>query len=203
MFTVKAIIISLPKSGTYLCQNLLGTFGLHKTLIHFGGKVHQQYDSEKYSLGRTNPELFNIDQSIEDILKNIPNNSVSVTHQIFDDKHDLLFKPFKKILVHRDLRGRTESFERFEDRWGKWKRRGMRPALVQEAMTKGLYADGIMQWRGKPDVFTLHFDDMVGVNTLVLDQLQQFLFNEIKYDSESCMNKALAEDSLTKSEIRK
>ena len=187
---MRAIIISLPKSGTYLCQNLLGVFGLHKTLIHLnGGKNNQQYDSEKYSLGRTNSQMFRIDQSMEDVLKNMSDNSVAATHLQFNKKHDLLFKPFKKILVHRDLQGRTESAER-------WKKIRKNPVKLQGH-------ESIMQWEGKPDVFTLQFDDMVEVNTPVLDQLQQFLFDEIKYDSVSSMNEALAEDSLTKSEIRK
>ena len=41
---MKTIIISQPKSGTYLCSNVLKNLGINQTYLHVAENKSQQYD---------------------------------------------------------------------------------------------------------------------------------------------------------------
>lgn len=53
------------------------------------------------------------------------------------------------------------------------------------------------------DVFVLPFKKMLYKNKECLDELQVYLFGEVRVDSVAAMTTALEKDSLTKSDIRK
>lgn len=183
---MRALIISQPKAGTYLCQNLLGEFGLHKSMVHINPHNYHLYDAEQLSKGRTSPNDYIRVGNINEALAHVPENGVAVTHLQRNEETQKAFQSLKKICLTRPRQERESS----SNRWQK-----VRPGGVNLNVEHA-------NWQDLPDVFSLTFADMIECNTDKLDKLQIFLFGEIKHNSLTCMQTALQMDSLTKSEIR-
>jgi hypothetical protein len=185
---MRTLIISQPKSGTYLCANLLQEFG-----IKFGGHHLNEYNYQRYDLGNLHKGLidpieYTFTEHISKSIGRINNNYFAVTHLNYTDELFALFRPFKKIIITRPQNEIRESYERFKGiRGGK----GPFEAVLQQHY-----------WLDYPNTFHLTFNDMIEKNIKVIDELQDFLFNNRLHNSRKCIRNALRNDSLTKSSIR-
>ena len=186
---MKTLIISQPKSGTYLCANLLQEFGLKFDGYHLSENHYQRYDlSDKYKSLKSKDE-FTIKEHISKSIKHIDNNYFAASHFNYTKELELLFKDYKKIIITRSKNEIVESWKRFGDL-----RKTKNPIDTSKLQQH--------QWLDYPNTFHLRFNDMIDKNTDVLDNLQLFLFNSILHKSHICINNALSKDSLTKSSVR-
>jgi hypothetical protein len=188
---VKYFINSIPKSGTYLCSNLLTEFNLKNSLLHIGQKQYQKYSLDDLEDCRKNPEKYTVKSTFTDTIQLINDNEYAVGHIPYSYENEIILKEFKKILLIRDFDEILQSTER----WRKLSTRNIKNYKLSKI-------NRIKEWETNLDVFVLSFDDMINKNLVRIDQLQVFLFSKVVHDSEKCLISALDSPSLTKSEIR-
>ena len=191
---MKYMIISQPKAGTYLCANLLQEFDLEFTYMHISKHRYRQYHPDKLIEGRKSGKQFNVDLSMDKSIPLIKDNQFAVSHLLYGKKYLPLFDDFKIILLLRDLETTVESLDY-------WFKRSNRQGIInpQKYISKE-QREKIARWsKLKGDkVFVMDFYHMKNKNIEKLDKLQQFLFDTIKFDSETCITNAMKKDSLTK-----
>ena len=192
---MRYFIISQPKAGTYLCANLLKEFGLPFSNIHISTGKYVIYNPEEVAKGSKKGESINA--NFDESVKTCKDGHFTVGHISHDRKTVQTLKGWKKIVLVRDLEERQESFKRWqEEAHRKWSE------SAQARYTKQI-PKYVMDWTKEPDIFLLDFKDMIEINTRRLDELQLYLFDDIKHESKQCMQRAIDADSLTKSSKRK
>ncbi len=180
---MKTLIISMPKSGTYLCSNLLLEFGIRQTLLHLNPGTYQQYTSDINDT-RKNPQKYTHQLKFEKSIELFGDNEFAVTHVSYNKKRAQLLKNTKKILLVRDEKEIVESYQRWNEKTG-------RP---MPALNLG----DIKRWEQETNIFKLSFNDMINKNVEQIDRLQNYLFNSIKFDSLMCIKNAIELPSMTK-----
>jgi len=186
---MKCFIVSQPKSGTYLCANLLTEFGLQFEGYHISQGHYQKHDVNDVFSARQDRRQTKIKSKLSQSLTLVKENYFGVGHLEFNSESEKVLFEFKKILLLRDLQTSKES-------WYRW-------ARIQNKSndTKNLDIDfrqNIAKWNGRKNVYTLNFFDMKNCDIKKIDGLQNFLFGDILYDSQSCITNALNENSFTK-----
>jgi len=183
---MKIVVISLPKSGTYLMGNILQNMGFENTYKHLSKKGGQEYDPNNIQDGIKNPRKYDSNKSLEQNLNEIKNGQYALSHLGYDDQTAVLLKDFVTIYLERDQKEIEESFKRWCEKSG----RPYKPWRKEKL-------EAIKKWKDQSD-FQLTFDDMINKNTKKLDRLQLQLFDKVKYDSAEVLTKSLKMDSMTK-----
>ena len=101
---MKAFIISIPKSGTYLLRELLEQLGLGKSHLHITESGTFDYSKVSYEVGRRNPRKCKTRMTLKESLDKIPENSFAVSHLTYTKEHTKLLKSFKVIFIGRDIK---------------------------------------------------------------------------------------------------
>lgn len=166
--------LGLTRSGIHLCENHYKHYNLTNIGYCRGHELEFQHRGK-----------------VSDSVSLINESEVAVTHVSPTKTHIESFQPFKKIFLYRDYKSRMES----------WGRTGIQRLDDDYYMTEE-YHNGMFSWAKQDNVFKMSFYDMLEVNVDTINQLQRFLFNDMRYDSADCMNIALRTNSLTKSAIR-
>lgn len=184
---MKTLIVSQPKSGTYLCANILQNLGLTFTYMHLARDSYDKYDPNNLEDGRKYPKKYRHSLHIEESQKLIGDNEFAVTHAA-EQINMPVFNDFKKIVLHRNVEESVDSY----NRW------------IQESGRKHKRVSVIPQINNHiPNSFSLAFDDMVNKNTDAIDDLQKYMFGSVVFDSLSVIEESLKQDSLTKSSKRR
>jgi len=186
---MRALIISQPKAGTYLCANLLQEFGLKFKGIHLSEYQQQQYDLSNIYNSLINKDEYTATEHISTTVRRISDNHFAVTHLNYTDEFHSLFLPFKKIIITRSKDEILQSWERF---------RSVRNGKGEIDIT----SLNQYHWLDYPNTFHLTFNNMINKEIPIIDNLQQFLFGNILHNSRTCIRTALSTSSLTKSNIR-
>lgn len=186
---MRTLIISQPKSGSYLCANLLQEFGLKFDGYHFSEDYYQKYDLSNTRHALTNKEDYTFQQHISQSIGHVQNNYFAITHLNYTDENYALFRPFKKIIITRSKDEILQSWERF---------RSIRNGKGEIDIT----SLNQYHWIDYPNTFHLTFNNMINKDVPIIDNLQQFLFGNILHNSRTCIRTALSASSLTKSNIR-
>lgn len=182
---MRAIILSQPKSGTYLCQNLLAEFGIHATHRHLNDGYYHQYDAHNLAHSRQHPEQYKHLLPLKQQIDSIPENSVAVTHLEPNPARVEWLQDFKKIVLTRSPEGRAASWERWLQ---------IRPGTANSMDTA--------RWIKFPDAHHITFEQLVDKDITSIDSLQRYLFGRIVVDSAVAIHQALSKPSLTRSNIR-
>ncbi len=176
------MIVSQPKAGTFLCVNLLIELGLE--FIYRDYKSHNNYtlfDKNNVSIESLPAPRHIVSYNALDDIKD---NQFGVCHL----GPTPLLDSFLKILVTRDEDQRIESGKRYR-------------RYIEGY--RHIRNHGAVKWRGLNDVFEITFDDMIGENLSKIDNLQHFLFDELKFDSSHAIKEAKRKPSYTKSKKQK
>lgn len=182
---MKYFIISQPKAGTYLAANLLENMGITPSKLHFDPGVVRKFTTlsefEKYNI------TFNMA-----LKKELEEDQFAVGHMPYINDNIRALKGIKKILVVRDREEIKESAKRYfkEKKQNVW-------SIIGD---KNL--DSIERWSEHSGVFVMNFKDMIEKDVNKINKLQKHLFGKLKYNSLEVIEKALTQDSLTKSSIR-
>lgn len=190
---MKCVVMSQPKAGTYLCANLLVEFGMVNSSMHLSEHEYQRYDLSDLDACRNATATFTHRKDLHKTLKMIKDNEFAVGHIRGGHKNISRMKEFKKIFL---VRSKEEIFQSAE-RWRQLSGRDIRPKVLVNL------AKEMLPWEDEEDVFVLPFKKMLYKNKECLDELQVYLFGEVRVDSVEAMTAALEKDSLTKSDIRK
>jgi len=183
---MRAVVISQPKAGTYLAANLIEYLGMDFSHIHI--------DPGMYRIFKNN-DLKNFERFRGDVSKavsNLKDNQFAVGHIPFVKQNKEALKDFKKILVIRDSKEIMESAKRYKNE----KNQDVQ-TIINSSNLKN-----IARWSEEKDVFVIKFAEMIEENSRKINEMQMYLFNQIKTDSLWAIRQAKVGDSLTKSSIR-
>jgi hypothetical protein len=194
---MRAFLISQPKAGTYLCSALLAELGMIQTGIHAsaGNGYFQEYDLTNLEAcrdGKLSQPMNKQLPSFADVLRKIPNNGFAVGH--LQHRGDLIdaTAAFKRIVLTRPLAEMQASWERWYDlvsRNGK----AVYPVVTHKR---------VAPWVDVPGIFHLTFSDIIDANIPRIDDLQNYLFGEVRADSRGAIEQAKNAPTLTKSRAR-
>ena len=190
---MKVLVISQPKSGTYLCANLLQQLGLNFTGLHISKDHYQKYDLNNLEDCKTNGRKYTTKLNVEESIKIVKENQFAVSHLRHSKKHVDITSDFKKIILTRNYDEVIESWER----WATETNRNFNSRHIDKSVQKN-----ILNWLNESNIFHLTFNNIYNKNILVIDNLQNFLFGEVKVDSLNALTTALDQPSLTKSRLR-
>lgn len=190
---MKVMVISQPKAGTYLCSNLLVEMQIPTCGYHYKSNLVNKYDLNDIENIREGLKSEKIRSPLTETIKMLPDNYHAVSHLDYNQINVNALKDFKIILLTRDYAERVKSWQSWTKAKGNTKGASNINYKKQEQKK---------DWIKEPNVFHLQFDDMIHKNKEKLDQLQEFLFNEVKFSSVDCMSNALQKNSLTKSKQR-
>jgi hypothetical protein len=190
---MKAIIISQPKSGTYLCANLLKEIGMHFTGLHLSEDYYQKYDLDNLDDSRKNPKKYTKKMSVNKSINLIEDKSFAVSHLCYSKKNTIITKEYKKIILTRDYNEVLSSW----NRWALSTNRSQKSIHIEKETQKN-----ILSWLNEHNVFHITFEELISKNIEKINSLQLFLFNKINADSNVALDNALTSPSLTKSSIR-
>lgn len=183
---MRAVVISMPKAGTYLAANLLQSLGMDFSHIHI--------DPGMYRIFKNN-NLKDFDRfkgNVGDAVSNLKENQFAVGHIPFTKQNQDFLLSFKKVLMVRDKKEIFNSAKRYKTEKG----------LDVFSIINNQNLKAISRWSGCDDVFTINFSDIINNDVDKINDLQKYLFNKIKTDSFFAADKAKSMDSLTKSSIR-
>jgi len=168
----RVIILSLPKSGTYLVSEILRRLGFHQTFFHLRPDSLDAYDRELFVKGKrnTSPDFF-VECPIEQSVKLVRSGEFAAGHLACTDRTKAAFAPFKVVHARRELRASMVS--RFRVFVEKEPERldlsgGLRPALIAAMKTWGANqvetARGITGWLGLPGVIGLTTQEIKAID---------------------------------------
>lgn len=183
---MKVVVVSLPKSGTYLMGNVLQCLGFENTYKHLSKKGGQEYDPQNIQEGIKNPRKYDSTKTLKQNVNEIKDSQYALSHLGYDESIVKLLQDFFVIYLERDEKEIQESFKR----WCEKSRRPYKPWRKEKL-------DSIKKWKSHAN-FVLEFNDMISINEKKLDDLQLCLFGHIKFDSKTTLKKSIQMDSMTK-----
>lgn len=183
---MRAIVISMPKAGTYLTTNLLQCLDLKFSGIHIDPGMYRIFKNN-------NPKDFiQKKSSLSDAVLNVNEGCFAVGHIPFSKKNKESLSEFKKVLIVRDFEEIHQSAQRYVEEKG--------VGVFNIINDKNL--NSISLWSNEEDVFVINFNDIIQENKVIIDSLQNYLFGSVVTDSIIAAQLAKSMDSLTKSSIR-
>lgn len=188
---MKYLILSQPKSGTYLASNLLKNLGINQSFIHLSLEKYEDYTNANLGHAKNNPKKYSHKLNLSESVKLVKDGFFAVGHIPYTNETQSILKDFKKIALTRNFEDIVSSWKRFNTETGR-----------NPNLDKNLY-NKILNWKNQDSVFHLEFDDIVNYNIKKINELQLFLNNNSELNLKKIIRKSLNQNSLTKSDIRK
>lgn len=185
---MKAFIVSMPRSGTYLMGKLLTIWGMTDTHYHFSEGFVEHRTQE--NIDRQRVDLSDVHHNTDDYWSNIPDNAFAVGHLAPTTENVSRLSTFKRICL---IRNRSEV----EYSLRSWSKHiGHNIELTNDHIK-------IPDWRFVNYTFLMDFNtDIIDINVNKLNLLQKYLFNDVIHDSKLTMQQAQGAMTFTKSELR-
>ena len=182
----KVVVVSLPKSGTYLMGNVLQNLGFRNTYKHLSKSGGQEYDPNNLEDGIKNPRKYDSKKTLKQSLNELQAGDYALSHLGYDNETADLLKDFFVIYLYRDEKEIEQSFKRWCEKSGRpyvpWRKDKL---------------DKISLWKEKAD-FSLEFNDIINHNVEKIDQLQIQLLGNLQLDSKNIIELSIQMDSMTK-----
>jgi hypothetical protein len=167
----KAIICSIPKSGTYLVGAILQRLGLRDTRQHLHLRGFTDYNNVDLETARRKPDELSVTEPLEATLRRIASGEFAVGH--LPSNMAPLLGDFKVIFVYRNIRDILVSFCRWTadtGRWtddGAWRRLPEGPERLLGFMRthrKNLrkWIAAAATWKSEPSITQVSFEELMG-----------------------------------------
>ncbi len=209
------LLVSIPKSGTYLLAEILKALGHRWTGMHLAETAYTDYSGSDLEQARQDPGRFARSEPLHTSLTRIHPGEFAVGHLPFKDEVVQATRPFKRLFLTRDLRSALVSYMRFMHSTGRLGARHLAwysiPDLRQRCyvflqtsapyMLKRFY-EGMVGWSELDDTLHVRFEDVLGGAeraTRVIESIASFL-GVANCDPQSILRSSLANETITKSE---
>src|SRR5215471_6699301 len=112
---LRSLVCSIPKSGTYLLNDILQRLGSRDTNWHISRNQYSAYQFGSLDEYRAYPEKFSVIAPFRDILARVSRGAHTVSHLAPDEDvvSACALLKFKVFFVCRDLRDCAVSYMRF------------------------------------------------------------------------------------------
>lgn len=211
----RVVVVSIPKSGTYLVAELLKALGYRSTGMHLAETAYTDYTGSRLEDARRDPGRFTRSEPLPAALTRIGPGEFAVGHLPFKAEVVEATAPFKRLFVTRDLRWALISYMRFMHSTGRlgakhlaWypiadlrKRCYVFLQTTAPYLLKRFY-EGLAGWSQLTDVLPVRFEDVVSQGpraTRTVESIARFL--DLPHcDASSVLRASLAAETITKSE---
>jgi hypothetical protein len=211
----RVIVVSIPKSGTYLVAELLKALGYRWTGMHLAETAYTDYSGSVLAEARQDPGRFARSEPLSASLGRIHPGEFAVGHLPFKDEVVEATRPFKRLFVTRDLRSALISYMRFMRTTGRLGARHLAWYSIPDPrqrchvflqasapyMLKRFY-EGMVGWSKLDGTQHVQFEDLTSDTqraTRVIESVAKFL-GIPNCDAESVLRTSLATETITKSE---
>ncbi len=208
------LVISIPKSGTYLMTEILKNLGYSWTGMHLAEEAYTDYASANLEDARENPALFARSEPLTESLTRIGPGEFAVGHLPFRVPVLKETARFKRIYMTRDLRVALVSYMRFLRVTGRLGARQMPWYAMrdpQEQTVSFLSSTGpyllrefyacMVGWEKVPGVLSLRFEELTAggeKSVSTVGAIAHYLGIE-GCNAADILRKSLAAETITKS----
>jgi len=209
-----ALVLSLPKSGTYLVAELLKALVYRSTGMHLAEKAYTDYSEAEIQDARRDPGRFARSEPLDKSLTRIQPGEFAVGHLPFNEATREATTRFKRIYLTRDLRTALISYMRFMHSTGRLGAEQLawypiadsRKRLIVFLTTTAPYLlnrfyQCMAGWTELDDVLHERFEDLTAgpaKATAVIDRVAAHL-GVSGYDGPTVLQTILAAETITKS----
>jgi hypothetical protein len=116
----KIIICTIPKSGTYLMDEILSQAGSSKTNIHLKENGYTNYKVASIDEARKSPGRFNVSANLKKVLVGMSEGSHAVSHLSPSYKSLIENSGCRVGFLYRNLRDVIVSYSRWSQKTGRW-----------------------------------------------------------------------------------
>ena len=197
---MKVWILAQPKAGMHLCANLLEQFGFNNSRYLFFKDKYVTRKADHWINTRASwqatRDLPYQHKHLEKVFKLMKDNSFACSHMLPTNKTFAQFaRAYPKIYISRPIDEIRHSAKRFMEE--------VEPNFGEKfsKITNEQFGQYSL-WLQEPNLFHLTFDDLINKNVDKLNELQEFLFDSVRYDSSTAIQTAIDKPSPTKSSIR-
>lgn len=211
----RVIVVSIPKSGTYLVAELLTALGYHSTGMHLAETAYTDYSGSQLDDARRDPGRFTRSEPLSASLTRIQPGEFAVGHLPFNAEVVEATALFKRLFVTRDLRWALISYMRFMHSTGRLGAQNLawypivdlRKRCYVFLQTTAPYLlrrfyQGMAGWSQLADVLPVRFEDVVSqgeLATRAVESIARFL-DLANCDAPRVLRASLAAETITKSE---
>jgi hypothetical protein len=211
----RVIVVSIPKSGTYLAAELLKALGYRWTGMHLAETAYTDYSGSALEEARQDPGRFVRSEPLSVSLTHIQPGQFAVGHLPFKDDVVQSTGPFKRLYLTRDLRLALISYMRFMHTTGRLGAKHLAwysiPDLRKRCyvflqtsapyMLKRFY-EGMVGWSNLDDTLPIRFEDLTNDAdraSRAIESVATFL-GILNCDAHSILRASLATETITKSD---
>jgi len=211
----RVIVVSIPKSGTYLVAELLKALGYRWTGMHLAETAYTDYSNSNLEQARQDPGRFARSEPLSTSLGRIRPGEFAVGHLPFKDEVIEATRPLKCLYVTRDLRSALISYMRFMHSTGRlgakhlawYPLADLRQRCLVFLQTTAPYMlkrfyDGMVGWSKLDGVLHVRFEDLTGEVARarqVIESVASYLGGP-HCDAASVLRTSLATETITKSD---
>jgi Sulfotransferase domain len=211
----RVIVVSIPKSGTYLVAEILKALDYRWTGMHLAETAYTDYSGSALEEARQDPGRFARSEPLSVSLGRIHDGEFAVGHLPFKDDVVELTRPFKRLFVTRDLRLALVSYMRFLHSTGRLGARHLPWYSIPDERQRCLaflhstgpymlkrFYEGMVGWSRLDGTLHVRFEDLTGEAgqaTRVIESIAAFLGIE-NCDAPRVLSASLASETITKSD---
>ncbi|GMQ82647.1 MAG: hypothetical protein BMS9Abin05_2103 [Rhodothermia bacterium] len=196
----KILLVTIPKSGTYLFHDLLVAAGLATAGIHIAewGFTDMRFADPRYV--RESPEAHNHIVAIRETISLIKPGQFVVGHLPCSQEILSFFSEYRIVFTYRDLRDAITSFMRYmaknglgtsvSHQWGGW---SDGPEKMERYMELHgdeffLLAKPMVEWVERREIFTMSYEEIVDGGEKALAKIKKlFWYVGIEADDEGSL----------------
>lgn len=197
--TIRFLVVSQPKAGTYLAASALENLGFNPTNWHIAPDHFEDYTGATKTEFLHNYKKFRRDSPLEETLKKIPHGSFAVCHLARNARAITATNNFAKVLLTRELRSSIVSMFHFEAKRHRFKDIGLAAWMVGQGGAYIRKVAEIAEWRS--DMPTVKYEDMVAINQIAVLTLSKLTGCDLSA-VETALVGALGRDSKTRAPSR-
>ncbi|HET6329049.1 MAG TPA: sulfotransferase domain-containing protein [Planctomycetaceae bacterium] len=211
----RVVVVSIPKSGTYLVAELLKTLGHRWTGMHLAETAYTDYSGSLLQEAREDPGRFARSEPLSTSLTRIHAGEFAVGHLPFKPDVIEATRPFRRLFVTRDLRSALISYMRFMQTTGRLGARHLAwysiPNPRQQCqvflqtsasyMLKRFY-EGMVGWSMLDGTLPVRFEDLTNGGAQATDAIESVaaFLGVANCDARAVLRTSLASETLTKSD---
>jgi hypothetical protein len=171
----RVVVVSIPKSGTYLVAELLKTLGYRWTGMHLAESAYTDYTDSSLDEARQDPGRFARNEPLSLSLARIQAGEFAVGHLPFKDDVIQMTAPFKRLYVTRSLRLALISYMRFLQATGRLGAKHLPWYSIPDLRERSCvflrttapyllmrFYRGMTGWSKFFDAFPVRFEDLTG-----------------------------------------
>jgi len=211
----RVIVVSIPKSGTYLVAEFLKALGYRWTGMHLAELAYTDYSGSALDDARRDPGRFARSEPLIISLERIHAGDFAVGHLPF--KADIIdaTRPFKRLFVARDLRTALISYMRFLHSTGRLEARHLPWYSVSDPRQRCLvflqtsapymlkrFYEPMVGWSKLHGTLQVRFEDLTGDSTRaasVIESVAAFL-GAPTGEAQRVLRASLQSETITKSD---